>query len=361
MSSSALVVGGTGPTGPFLVRGLRDRGFRVSILHRGTHEVDEIDADVEHIHTDPFDGEATAAALGDRRFDLAIVTYGRLRALAELLAPRVGRFLSVGGAPAYRGFMDPMAYSPAGLPTPLGEDAALVADAAESRKGHSIVRTERQVFALRPDATHFRYPYVYGPRQPMPREWCMVRRMRDRRPFLVVPDGGLTLCTFGYSENLAHAVLLAVDAPEASAGQIYNCGDAESLSLRQVIETLAAALDWKGELVSMPWELALPARPLVMQPMTTHRLLDLGKIRAELGYRDVVAPADALVRTAAWLLENPPEPGGLEETVLQDPFDYAAEDRLVRGWTAALADLPDPAFEREPGYTLSWEGTSRDT
>ena len=265
------------------------------------------------------------------------------------------------GAPVDRGFMHPELFSPAGIPIPIRGDVPLVREPAHDEKGYRIVRTEEAVFEHHPDASHFRYPYVYGPRQPMPREWCIVRRMRDRRPFLVVPDGGLTLCTFGYSENLAHAVLLAVDAPEASAGQIYNCGDAESLSLRQVIETLAAARDWKGELVSMPWELALPARPLVMQPMTTHRLLDLGKIRAELGYRDVVAPADALVRTAAWLLENPPEPGGLEETVLQDPFDYAAEDRLVRGWTAALADLPDPAFEREPGYTLSWEGTSSDT
>jgi nucleoside-diphosphate-sugar epimerase len=74
MSPSALVVGGTGPTGPFIVRGLQDRGFRVSILHRGSHETGEIGADVEHIHTDPFDAEATAAALGDRRFDLAVVT-----------------------------------------------------------------------------------------------------------------------------------------------------------------------------------------------------------------------------------------------------------------------------------------------
>jgi nucleoside-diphosphate-sugar epimerase len=362
MSSSALVVGGTGPTGPFLVRGLRERGFRVSILHRGTHEVDELDAEVEHIHTDPFDGAATAAALGDRRFDLAIVTYGRLRMLAELLGPRVGRFLSVGGAPAYRGFMDPAAWSPAGLPTPTREDAPLVTCAQESRKGHSIVRTEQQVFARRPDATHFRYPYVYGPRQPMPREWCIVRRMRDRRPCLVVPDGGLTLCTFGYAENLAHAVLLAVDAPAVSAGQIYNCGDAEILSLRQVIEILATALDWRGELVSMPWALARCARPLVMQPQTTHRMLDLGKLRAELGYRDAVAPAEALARTAAWLLAHPPEPGGLEETVLQDPFDYAAEDRLVRDWRAALSALPDPGFVHEPGYTLSWEapGSSDD-
>ena len=49
----ALVVGGTGPTGPFIVNGLRDRGYGVTIFHRGTHEIPEIPDEVEHIHGDP--------------------------------------------------------------------------------------------------------------------------------------------------------------------------------------------------------------------------------------------------------------------------------------------------------------------
>ena len=48
-----LVVGGTGPTGPFIVNGLRERGREVTIFHRGTHEVPEIPDDVRHIHGDP--------------------------------------------------------------------------------------------------------------------------------------------------------------------------------------------------------------------------------------------------------------------------------------------------------------------
>ena len=38
MGSSALVVGGTGPTGPHILDGLLERGFDVTIFHRGTHE-----------------------------------------------------------------------------------------------------------------------------------------------------------------------------------------------------------------------------------------------------------------------------------------------------------------------------------
>src|SRR4051794_7774522 len=41
-SMRALVVGGTGPTGPYVVNGLVERGYEVAILHSGRHEVDSI-------------------------------------------------------------------------------------------------------------------------------------------------------------------------------------------------------------------------------------------------------------------------------------------------------------------------------
>jgi nucleoside-diphosphate-sugar epimerase len=75
----ALVIGGTGPTGHFIVNGLIERGFTVSILHTGQHEVDEIPATVTHLHTNPFDDHAVLETLGIHV--LRIAMYGRLRAL----------------------------------------------------------------------------------------------------------------------------------------------------------------------------------------------------------------------------------------------------------------------------------------
>ena len=63
-------IGGTGPTGPYIVNGLLQRDYRVAILHRGSHEVDEIPPEVEHIHTDPYEVSALETALRDRRFDV---------------------------------------------------------------------------------------------------------------------------------------------------------------------------------------------------------------------------------------------------------------------------------------------------
>jgi len=353
---NSLVIGGTGPTGHFMVNGLRERGHRVAMLHSGRHELDEIPEDVEHIHTDAFDPAKVTEALERRSFDVCIATYGRLRRIAELMKGRCGRFLSIGGVPAYRGFMNPELFSPAGLRVPTPEDAPLVREPGEDEKGFRIVRTEESVFEHHPTATHFRYPYVYGPYQLVPREWCIVRRILDGRRQIILPEDGLTLHHYGYAENLAHAVLLAVDQPEVASGEIYHCADDEVLSLRQVVEIVATSLDAGLEIVSMPAALAIPARPLLTQPLTTHRVLDLSKLKSQLGYRDRVVPREALAITARRLADQPLEYGGMEETVLQDPFDYAAEDRLITSWQKALAQVEIPEFSQEPGYTLSYSG-----
>jgi nucleoside-diphosphate-sugar epimerase len=231
--ADALVIGGTGPTGHYLVNGLIERGYRVAILHTGRHEVDEIPPQVEHIHTNPFDEEALQHALQGRSFALTIATYGRLRRVAQVMAGLTDRFISVGGGPAYRGYMNAEALEPPGLPVPTAEDAVKTASEAEDGKGYRVYRSELAVFEQHPRATHFRYPYVYGPYQIAPREWCVVRRILDGRTQIILPDDGLSLSHFGYAANVAHAVLLAVDAEKVAAGQVYNCGDETVLTLKQ--------------------------------------------------------------------------------------------------------------------------------
>jgi nucleoside-diphosphate-sugar epimerase len=352
----ALVVGGTGPTGIPLVSGLVDRGFDVTIVHRGLHERDETPSEVVHVHADPYDDAALRALFDDATFDVVVAMYGRLRTIAELAAGRTGQFVSVGGVPAYRGWMNPWLHEPPGLPVPVAEDAAPVDRPEEDEKGYRIVRTEATVFAHHPRAAHFRYPYVYGPHQLVPREWLVVRRILDGRDRIVVADGGLTLHHHGYTENLAHALLLAIEQPEAAAGRLFNVGDEEVLSIRQVVEVIAAALGHRLDIVSMPFELALPAHPLLAQPLSTHRVLDLGRVRTVLGYRDLVPARAAVASTARWLVEHPCERGGQEEMVLTDPFDYEAEDRYVDAWIGALSTLSEPAYSTRPGYGLAYSG-----
>ena len=173
---------------------------------------------------------------------------------------------------------------------------------------------------------------------------------------MIVPDDGLSLYQHGYAGNLAHAVLLAVDQADRARGKIFNVGDVEQLTLRQIIEIIAAALGKEIELVSMPNSLALPARPLLAQPWSTHRVMDLTLIRSTLGYEDAWPPREALGSVARWLAANPPEPGGTTERILHDPFDYAAEDRLMDQWERAVSGIELPEFSREPGFSVAYSG-----
>ncbi len=348
--AKALVVGGTGPTGPYLVAGLRERGYDVTIFHRGTHEIPEIPADITHIHGDPHFPETIEAALGATTWDLAVVTYGRIRHLADALVGKVGRFVSVGGFPLYKGYWDPFELSPAGMAVPLPEDGA-VAGPQDNRFSYLIRSTEEAVLAAHPDAAHFRYPYVYGPHQVEPKEWSIVRRVLDRRPYMLVADGGQALGSRGFAANLAHAVLLAVDLPQRSAGQIYNCADETQYSVRQWIELVAAALGAELPTLSLPLELAGHADSLLLEGQGFHRLLDLHKLRTDLGYHDVVSVQEGVRITAQWLVANRLEPGGQLETAIGDSFDYDAEDRLVQAYRQAvdaLAPLTPP--RRDSGY-----------
>lgn len=350
---TALLIGGTGPTGPHILEGLERRGYDVTIMHTGRHEIPEVQH-VPHIHCGVHDEAEARDGLGHRSFDVAVVTYGRLRMLAGLLAGRVGKVISVGGVPAYRGYFDPDRFDPPGLPVPTREDAPTATE-DDDGKSYRIRRTEELVFELHPTATHFRYPMVYGPRQLAPREWCVVRRILDQRPHLVVADGGLTMVTHGYTRNLAHAVCLPLDT-DAGDGEIFNVGDDECLTVRQIVEVISAELGASIDIVDMPWELAVPARPLVMGGRTTHRVMGTDKARTLLGYRDLVPARQAIAATARWLVDHRPEPGGTEERVLEDPFDYEAEDRLVAAWRTAMAGVEVPMFDPMPGFGLAYAG-----
>jgi hypothetical protein len=191
---------------------------------------------------------------------------------------------------------------------------------------------------------------VYGPHQLLPREWMVVRRIRDGRPHIILPDGGLFLRSATYVANAAHSLLLAVDKPHESAGRTYHVSDEWTPTLRQVVEIVGDALGHRLEVVDMPFELARPAHPLVMLGGSFHRYSPSTNLAAELGYRDVVPCDEALADTARWLFDHPLEPGGTIERNLQDPFDYEAEDTLIAAWRRAFDALRAVAATTDPMF-----------
>ena len=96
-----------------------------------------------------------------------------------------------------------------------------------------------------------------------------------------------------------------------------------------------------------------------MEPVDLRRwfALDVGWFALDV----VTNTGSTRTRFGRWLADNPLEPGGSAERVLEDPFDYDREDRLLDWWRSATSDPPNLDYPVEPGYGVyySGPGTSR--
>ncbi|MPZ27757.1 MAG: NAD-dependent dehydratase [Micromonosporaceae bacterium] len=339
---SALVVGGTGPTGPDVVNGLLARGFEVTIFHSGFHEA-EFAGEVRHIHGDPHFRHTIEDALGHAEFDVVIAQYGRLRHLTAHFAGRAGHLVGIGGATGQLAAQAATEWGGLGRPAVITEGQQILeTDEQRNKFGFRMAQAYQGLFEAhaRGDfrATYIGYPMLYGPHQPGLREWCIVRRILDGRRQIVLPDGGLKLESRGYVANVSLAPLLAVDRPEISGGRAYVVADSEIHTLRQRVEFIAGYLEHELEIVDVPFPYAGPAHPLY-RSSREHRVGISQRIRDELGYVDTYSATEGLARTVDWLTANPPPPGGELEQQLGDPFDYPGEDEVILAWGQAVEQL----------------------
>ena len=347
-SRSALVVGGTGPSGPLVVQGLLERGFETTVFHTGRHELagDPALAAALHLHGNPFDADSIAATLGAQGFDAVVAAYGRTRLLARHLAGRCARFVAISGLPVYRGMIDARQLRPSGLRIPAAESHPLVEGDRDPPGGYpsiAIRQTEEEVLRLHREgafeATLLRLPWIYGPRDVLAREWSVVRRILDRRPWILVADGGLAIHARCAARNAAALVLLAIERRAAASGEIFHCADERQLCVRQWVEAIADAMGASLEIRSLPGEIPSPGRLLAAAGggLSPHTILDTAKARTQLGYRDAVSAEDALRECVAWYVEN--AAAMAERSGLADAFDYAAEDHLAAAWEQARSSL----------------------
>lgn len=324
----ALVIGGTGPSGPHLVNGLLARGYDVTVLHRGNHEV-EFDRQIGHIHSDPFDLASLQDALAGRKFDVTYATYGKVTSICDAVRGRTTQLIASSGTVVYAPPGDTR-WGPLGRPVALREDHPVQDDEVGHGFGHAVWRGEQRVLkghaAGEFSATILRMPMIYGPRALADVDWSIVRRIRDGRRRFPVAYGGMTVTRRGFGENVGHALLLCVDNPEAAAGQVFNVADTSQPAQRQRIECFASMLGSELELIELPAHVAAAVSPLWTE--AAHRAMDTTKLRERLGYVDRVPPAEAIEQSVRWFEANPPSVGGMFEKQLGDRFDYELEDRL---------------------------------
>ena len=353
----ALVVGGTGPTGTPIVEGLLQRDYEVTIYHSGAHE-QEFSRPVTHIHGDAREMDDLVRHLKGKKFDVCVSTYGRLRYIIQVMAGQAKKLVAITGEAVYDGVFVHVGQRT--LPVPIPEDAPKVTDADKDRWGYMVNVGEQAIFEAHRrgdfDATILRYPYVYGPHASSPFDWYITKRALDKRPHIILEADGLTHPHRGYSENLAHAAMLAIEKPESS-GQAYNVGDERVLSLRAICSIIADTFGHKWEMVELPLKLSPRRNPYARLHMI---VFDMHKIKAELGYKDVVPVEEATRRYALWLRDNPPD-AATSRSLGESAFDYEEEDRAIDRWKEGLNAMGvsyDDYMAAKP-VSIGWAGRNR--
>ena len=217
----ALVIGGTGPTGHFIVNGLLERGYEVAILHRGSHEIPEIPPEVEHIHTRSVSRRCTRRG---RRGSYLRRVRGDLRTTAchRADAGRQDRPVRLHRRRARLPWLHER--RPVFARRASRRQFAKMRHSSKTQrmttKAGVSLAPKRRCSKPIPERFTSATPTSTGVTNSCLGNGAIVRRILDRRPHIIVPDDGLSLQTYGYAGNLAHAVLLGVDHPEVAAGQI---------------------------------------------------------------------------------------------------------------------------------------------
>ena len=173
-------------------------------------------------------------------------------------------------------------------------------------------------------ATIVRLPMVYGAGDYQHRLYPYIERMYDRRPAIVLEEkiAHWKGC-YGYVENVAHAIALAVDDKKAE-GHIYNVSESP-ITVTDLVEAIALVIGWEGKVVIVPKN-QMPKTWNFRANLDQHWLTDSTSIRTELGYTEIVNRHEALRQTIAWSRKNPPLSVSQSHSQL---LDYRDEDKIL--------------------------------
>lgn len=247
-----LVTGVSGFTGGFVTPLLVDHGHDVVALARSeqaARRAKELDAE-------PVDGNLDDAASVDEAFRSSGAD-----ALVNLAS------LGFGHAPTVIA-----AAEDAGLTRAVFVSTTAIFTKLNARSKSPRVAAEEAIKTSALDWTIVRPTMIYG--APGDRNMWRLLQLLRRSPVIPLPGGGRGLQQPVHVEDLAGAIVAAVESPSA-IGNCYDIAGPEPLPFRQVVEQAAEAVGRRPRLVPVP------AKPVIAALGALERTGRTGPIKAE--------------------------------------------------------------------------------
>jgi nucleoside-diphosphate-sugar epimerase len=324
-----LFIGGTGNLSLDCSRAALEKGIELCHLNRGRQA--RAPAGVESIVADIRDAAAAKAALEGRRFD-AVVDFiafnaDHVRADLELFEGRVGQFVFISSASAYR---KPPASHVITESTPLANpywdysrDKIVCEDilwAAWKRRGFPLT-------VVRPSHTYSAgwLPLAFGSS-----DFTVAQRMLDGKPVIVHGDGA-ALWTLTHSRDFARGLVGLLGNPLA-VGEAFNVVGDEALSWERIHLMTYAAFGAEPNIVHIPSDWIAKVDPELGAHLLGDKswptLFDNSKIKRYVPeFRTTVPFHEGLRLSAEWYLADP------SRRKANADMDARIE-RLLKAWNA---------------------------
>lgn len=334
-----LAIGGTGFIGPSAVAQLQRAGHSVTVFHRGNVKAPD---GASELIGDRRELDQHRPAFAREKFDVVVdfilSSERQVRQLMDTFRGIAGRVVALSSMDVYRAWGVFYGFEPGDLePMPIDESAAVRTQRQtyppEVLKGlqqalpwldddYDKVPVERAILGDHElPGSVVRLPMVYGPGDFKHRFHTFLNPMDDRRPHILFADDVAAMRSpRGYVENVAAGIAL-VAMSAATAGRIYNVGEAKTFSELTWAEKIAKVTSWPGDFIVLPHD---QAPPHLHWPGNTaqHLVVSTERIRKDLNYREPVAADEAIQRTIAWERAN-----RIESPSTQ--LNYQAEDRAL--------------------------------
>jgi len=293
----ALVTGGAGFLGSFLVERLRERGEDVIVPRRAEYDLTHWD-DAERLFSSTrpeivFHLAAEVGGIGANRANPGRYWFANLIMGAHVLelarTHGVSKVLVAGTVCAYPKF----------TPTPFHEDELWNGYPEETNAPYGVAKKSvlvggqayREQYGL--DTVYLLPANLYGPRDNFDLETshvvpALIRKMLTGSGEVTLWGDGSPTREFLYVEDAADAFVLAADG--YSGAQPVNVGTGVEISIRELAETIAELTGFEGEIV---WDESMPNG----QP---RRRLDTTRAAELLDFHAKTSLRDGLERTIRW-------------------------------------------------------------
>ncbi|OIB58746.1 NAD-dependent epimerase/dehydratase family protein [Natrialba sp. SSL1] len=255
---TALVIGGTRFIGRHLVSDLLEHDYNVTLLNRGTRENPFADDDrVDHIEGDRTNDSALEAAAAttdpDAVFDCVAYYPKDVQAATRIFAD-CEAYVYISSGAAYGREEIPKRENETPLESCSPEEATDDSDATYGKRKAAGDRAIEAAANRGVNAMSVRPCIVYGPDDYTERLDFWIDRV-NQHDRVVVPGDGTNVWHRAYVEDVASA--LRIVAERGEAGEAYNVGDRQLVTLDEMVDLIADALGTTVDVVHAgPRELA---------------------------------------------------------------------------------------------------------